>query len=180
MKRLSLILCLITASFGLSAQASEYGCKVLLCLSNPKDNGGPLGVAECVDPVRQLYKDLSKGKPFPTCTLADGNDGSSYARQGYDPYDLCPAGTSGAKRGERVIQGDSINNRMNYRNSYRVSESPMKACVANYVGTVGWRECRDCGTVSGNVYKTVIWLKPQNPRVIDVYVDGQFSQRVRW
>ncbi|MBD4010312.1 hypothetical protein GUH95_08210, partial [Xanthomonas citri pv. citri] len=79
--------------------SSEYGCKVLLCLANPASNGGPKGVSECVPPIDQLYHDLSKGRPFPTCDLADGNDGSSYARQVYDPYDPCPAPLQPAARG---------------------------------------------------------------------------------
>lgn len=91
-----------------SAQASEYGCKVLLCLSNPASNGGPKGVAECVPPINQLYRDLRKGRAFPRCDLADGNNGANYARVVFDPYDPCPSSLQPAMPGTHVIQGKRI------------------------------------------------------------------------
>ena len=52
-----------------SAQASDYGCKVLLCLANP---AGPTAVAQCVPPITQLWRDLARvpPNPFPTCDEA--------------------------------------------------------------------------------------------------------------
>lgn len=41
------------------------GCLVLLCLAAPSWRA----IAECVPPVRQLFRDLARGKPFPICPM---------------------------------------------------------------------------------------------------------------
>src|SRR5690606_14069569 len=99
-KRLAIALFL--ASVGTSANASDYGCTVLLCLSNP---AGPKAVSECVPPIDRLFRDLRKGRSFPSCDMATGPGGRSYARQVYDPYDPCPAPLKPAPRGSVVAQG---------------------------------------------------------------------------
>lgn len=58
----------------ISAQASDHGCQVLLCLANP---GGPTKVAECVPPIKKLFKDLARGKAFPSCSFSSGNGGNA-------------------------------------------------------------------------------------------------------
>jgi hypothetical protein len=42
------------------------GCLVLLCLAAPSWRAIP----QCVPPVRQLFRDLARGKPFPTCAMS--------------------------------------------------------------------------------------------------------------
>lgn len=42
------------------------GCLVLLCLAAPSWSAIP----QCVSPVRQLFRDLARGKPFPTCAMS--------------------------------------------------------------------------------------------------------------
>lgn len=66
----TLIIATILSTLSLPAFASDYGCQILLCLSNPASNGGPKGIPECVPPINQLYDDLDHGKPFPTCDVA--------------------------------------------------------------------------------------------------------------
>lgn len=78
------------------AHASDYGCKVLLCLANP---GGPKQYSQCAPPIDQLYDDLDHGRPFPTCDQSDGNQPGNYAKQLYAPYDPCPAGLTAAPAG---------------------------------------------------------------------------------
>lgn len=195
MKKLLITLSLMGAAA--SALASDYGCKVLLCLANPASNGGPRGVAECVPSINQLYHDLRKGRPFPTCDLADGNDGSSYARQVYDPYDPCPAALQPAARGAHVIQGQKKAQSSNPkwwggnsaytltgqlqisepRSSYEDSPGP-RACVGKLVGSYTVGNYEDSYTVS--VFDKVVWQNAQNPRAIDVFIDNQWQQRVRW
>lgn len=122
----------IAASFT-PAHASEYGCKVLLCLAAV---GGTPG--ECQPPLKQLWKDLAKGRPFPTCDMATAdsarptlqgilNDNpdmttesraalqnvmanlkDSYARQGFSYYDPCPKGTVALESGVYAIQGAAV------------------------------------------------------------------------
>lgn len=47
------------------AHASDWGCEILLCLSNP---GGATQFPRCVPPISKLWSELAMGKAFPTCT----------------------------------------------------------------------------------------------------------------
>jgi hypothetical protein len=85
---------------GIPAPTSDWGCEVLLCLANP---AGPTAVSECVPPIRRLWRHLARGKPFPTCTMASGPNGSSFAQVGHSHYDPCPAGTTALGWGERAL-----------------------------------------------------------------------------
>lgn|GEM_PF-738566 len=74
-------------SFAPTTHASDYGCKVLLCLSNPN---GPTAVSECRPPIERLWDDLHHGRPFPSC-----EEGSpAVAKLGLSYYDPCPTGTT--------------------------------------------------------------------------------------
>jgi len=64
----ALLLLLLTQS----AYADDWGCQVMLCMSNP---AGPMAVAECVPPMQRLYDAMSKkGFKWPTCDLAGKPD----------------------------------------------------------------------------------------------------------
>jgi hypothetical protein len=52
-----------------SACADEWGCTVLLCLSNP---AGPMAVPACVAPVQKLYAVLRSGGS-PSCDTGAGS-----------------------------------------------------------------------------------------------------------
>ncbi len=55
-----------------SAYADDWGCQVMLCMSNP---AGPMAVAECVPPMQRLYDAMSrKGFQWPTCDQAGKPD----------------------------------------------------------------------------------------------------------
>ncbi|WP_046113439.1 hypothetical protein [Aquincola tertiaricarbonis] len=60
------------------------GCLVLLCLAAPSWQAIP----QCVPPVRQLFRDLALGRPFPTCAMAGA--GNSAAHQWASAPDFCP------------------------------------------------------------------------------------------
>lgn len=47
------------------ASASDWGCKVILCLATP---GSPTTYAACVPPITKLWDALALGGGFPTCT----------------------------------------------------------------------------------------------------------------
>lgn len=79
-----LLLSFIFFFISTAAMASEWGCQVVLCLSNPS---GPTQFKECVEPIEKLWEALAKGKPFPTCE----EGGISMSKIGYDPYETCPA-----------------------------------------------------------------------------------------
>jgi hypothetical protein len=51
------------------------GCLVLLCLAAPSWKAIP----QCVPPVKQLFKDLAKGKPFPTCSMSGAGNTAKHA-----------------------------------------------------------------------------------------------------
>ncbi|KVW14651.1 hypothetical protein WK91_19855 [Burkholderia cepacia] len=58
-----------------AAHADDWGCQVLLCLSNP---GGPEQYGACVPPIEQLWSALRHGDSFPTCDFgAGGSQGTS-------------------------------------------------------------------------------------------------------
>jgi hypothetical protein len=91
------------------ARADNWGCEVLLCLSNP---AGPMAVKECVPPITRLYKAIFKWKPdpFPTCVLSSGIDsktaGGNYAHVAAPSYfDACPTGTTEVPRSTLVAKG---------------------------------------------------------------------------
>lgn len=87
-----------------AAKASDWGCQVLLCLSNP---AGPMAVAACVPPITKLWAALRKPKPdpFPTCDEAKSSShGDSFARQGYGYFNQCPAGTAALGAGVTAMQ----------------------------------------------------------------------------
>lgn len=65
--------------FDSKARADEWGCQVILCLSNP---GGATQYAECRAPINKLWRWLAKGRSFPTCSGV----GFQSSRPGYDPY----------------------------------------------------------------------------------------------
>ncbi|MDR8394863.1 MAG: hypothetical protein RXR20_21115 [Paraburkholderia sp.] len=73
-----------------TARADDWGCQVILCLSNP---GGPEQYGECVPPIGKLWAALRHGDPFPTCDFgAGGSQGTSaaniFASAGYCREDL--------------------------------------------------------------------------------------------
>ena len=71
------------------------GCKVLLCLAAPSWRSIP----ECVPTIRQLHRDLAKGKPFPICAMAGAGNSANNAWASAPSY--CPPQYT------RVFEGES-------------------------------------------------------------------------
>lgn len=168
------------------ASADDWGCEVLLCLSDPR---GPTTESECRPPIEKLWEHLAKGRSFPTCSLAgNASSGSgSFAKQIRDAYDPCPDGL--IPTGGYIAQSDSTNPRDWRRLQYAASSMGKnvgffngnlgpRACVGNKLGnyTVGYSDER----VTVSVFDNVVWQQPQNPRAIDVYIDGKLHKRVRY
>ena len=84
MKKLIIASLFALLSLSQSVFASDYGCKVLLCLSNP---AGPEAVSQCVPPIEQLWDDLRHHRGFPSCEMGGAsstNYGSNtWANSGY-------------------------------------------------------------------------------------------------
>lgn len=64
----------VTLMAPLPARAVD-GCLVLLCLAAPSWRA----ITQCVSPVSQVFRDLARGKPFPTCAMAGGGNSASHA-----------------------------------------------------------------------------------------------------
>lgn len=192
----TLLLTIALSSFGSMAHASDYGCKVLLCLANPN---GPKAVSECHPPINKLYDDLKEGRPFPSCDMASGPDGKSYAKQGFSYFDPCPEGTTALADAKYAIQGATVPRPgFGSRNpayvgigtgdGWRPNDdgyhyNSQKVCVGNQVGetriSIGTGE--DQRYYRAGVYETVRLLDKQgSPRIIDVFIDDQLYRRVRW
>jgi hypothetical protein len=65
------------------ARADQWGCEVLLCMSNP---AGPTAVSQCVTPMERFYSVLKHSGSRPTCPES-GWSGNI----GYQPL-TCPDG----------------------------------------------------------------------------------------
>lgn len=71
------------------------GCLVLLCLAAPNWRAIP----QCVPPVQQLFRDLARGKPFPTCGMSGAGNTANHAWSNAPTF--CPPQYT------RVIDGES-------------------------------------------------------------------------
>lgn len=61
---------------GLAANAHAVdGCLVLLCFAAPSWRAIP----QCVPPIKQVLRDLARGRPFPTCAMAGAGNSASHA-----------------------------------------------------------------------------------------------------
>jgi hypothetical protein len=191
----SVVAALISLQVG-SAAADQWGCEVLLCLSNP---AGPTAVAECKPPIHRLWRHLARGHSFPSCDMARGPNGASYAKRGFSYYDPCPPGTRALANGEqaaragpvrtvgaRSIYGASgaicfgIGTGDGYFPNDRAGGLPAKVCVGSKLGATSLSyDARSSYQVS--IYDRIVTLAPQrSPRIIDVYINDAFYQRVRW
>lgn len=136
------LLALCAASASQISYADDHGCRVLLCLA--ASGGAP---QQCKPTLDKLFRDLAKGRSFPSCGMASGdavrsqiNDiiasnpemtqdsrgqltdaaasvRDSYALQGYNYYDPCPEGTSALGDGSYAVQGSSLPVRRGIRGS---------------------------------------------------------------
>ena len=181
-----LILAALLPIFFGAANASDYGCRVLLCLANP---AGPTSVAMCVPPITQLWRDLARipPNPFPSCDEAR----PATAVQNETWYDPCPEQTTALTEGAYGVgQGDPNAAFLGIGDGDTLrpgSESApilgRKVCVGRLVGQaavqIGYGA--DATSVLASVYDRVALLDPAtSPRVIDVYLNNALYRRVRW
>lgn len=159
------LLCVSLYTFSSSvARSDDWGCQVLLCLSNP---GGATEFAECRPPIERLWSHLAKGRSFPICSGV----GFTATRPGYEPY-YCDSGFRlVTRRGEH--ERDEV------------------GCVSTEPRIVSDEACRndDSGGISGRwhiedgkrVCEALVTARPhlrEQPRYVDVTIDGVGRQRV--
>jgi hypothetical protein len=71
-------------SFCMTPALALDGCKVLLCLAAPSWRAIP----ECVQTITQMYRDLARRKPFPTCAMTGAGNSARHAWASAPDY--CP------------------------------------------------------------------------------------------
>lgn len=186
--KLSMLIGVVMAT-SMPAHADDYGCTVLLCLANP---AGPMAVAECVPPIKKLYRDLARGRAFPTCQMASAPDspgGKSWAEHGASYYNPCPAGTTALEAGTYATRSAGSST---YYLGIGEGDTPNgeetislrdKICVGNRLGDVNVDAGDGDGrtTLPVGVFDQVVLISPNpQPNYIDVYVNSTFLHRVRW
>jgi hypothetical protein len=77
------------------AAASDWGCQVLLCLSNP---GGPTQYAACVPPISKLWDQLATDHPFPSCTEGGVAGTKTHGRWGSSSYRVTMTYSDGSQQ----------------------------------------------------------------------------------
>ena len=179
-----------------TASADDWGCEVLLCLSNPS---GPTAVEQCKPPIQRLWDHLRHGHEFPTCDMAKSDKGRSFAKQGFNHYDMCPLGTQALANGEHAVEETTlkhvglfprtavagtvqmgIGNGDGYSIGNRYRGPQAKACVGTKMG-VTWHSDDGRSHYSVTIYDRIVTLSPHSsPNIIDVYINDAFYQRVRW
>jgi len=186
------------AAIAAATPAAPWGCVVLLCLANP---GGPMAIAQCVDPIRQLWSVLRSRRPFPSCPMARGPQGGAYARTGVDPYDPCPPGTTDVPPGQLVLglRTTAVGTRAAVADALGSSSTPVAAhapaappdghisadtalpprvCAAGRLGErwVGEGE----SAVTATVYQEVVLMAPAaSPNYVEVMLDRGDGQGYR-
>ena len=187
---------LMMGLFSQAVPADQWGCEVLLCLSNP---AGPTAVKECEPPIHRLWDYLRDGHEFPTCDMAKDGNSSTYAKLGFNFFDPCPPGTHPLDRGERAIQATARGGmhadwkQSNVSNiltgigdgeGYSFGDSYARprplVCVGSKVGKTSISpDGRSWFSVS--IYDRTITFRPQaSPRVVDVFINDALFRRVRW
>ncbi len=179
------------------AHADDYGCKVLLCLSNP---AGPRAVAECRPPIDRFLREQARRNPppYPRCEEAQGE---AEARPGSGPYDPCPPGTTALARGaaatrqvagadgatgQGAVPPASIYLGIGEGDAADLGavSNAAKVCVGQRMGAV------DLVTGSGEastsqhieIYDAIVTLEPSvgSATIVDVFIGGRLYRRVRF
>ncbi|WP_071630300.1 hypothetical protein [Brucella cytisi] len=153
-----------------NARADDWGCKVILCLSNP---GGPTQYAQCRPPVQKLWRWLARGKSFPTCS----NAGFESSHPRYEPY-YCNDGyrltVSYADR-RRIVScvstsAQAVNSILCKHRSEQLRNDDGLFVDAKWHYEKDYRQCMG--------HKTARPLVREKPNYIDVTIDGVGKQRV--
>ena len=159
------LLCVSLYTFSSSsARGDDWGCQVLLCLSNP---GGATQYPECRPPIERLWSHLAKGRSFPICSGV----GFTASRPGYEPY-YCDAGY------RLVSRPDDLRHAEVGCVSTEPQAVDSNLCHADDAGSPVGRWRVENGQL---VCKAFVTQRPHvrtQPRYVDVTIDGIGRQRV--
>jgi len=153
-----------------SARADEWGCQVILCLSNP---GGPTQYAECRPPIQKLWRWLAKGRSFPTCSGV----GFQSSRPRYEPYYCNEGYRLSAGYGARGRDGTCVSTSMKpVSDSFCRRDRDGGGASNGSVISPRWQQSD--GRHQCVAYTMSRPLVREKPRYIDVTIDGVGKQRV--
>lgn len=160
----------------------DWGCAVLMCMSNPS---GPTAEPKCKPPIEKLHKELARGHSYPSCEGA--NNENNYSRTVWDYYDPCPAGMVPAPKGTFIEIGEKQDGRVTVTSTGAIQSEPYRwdalagdrACVGAPIG-IDYAKMQFEDGRNVLVYSSVVWQKPQSPRILEVYVDGKLYSRTRY
>jgi len=163
------------------AQAAD-GCKFLLCMGAVN----PMGVAECASTVKEVMRDLAKGKSLPTCNLVSGADSKStgnyvtHNRASYIPP--CPDGTHYGSKSTYYHKGTRTNTFAGgYKSSFTQDDRRTKYNSRVCVGGQKYAAASTKRRVDGSIvnerhewWEKVETVKPDNAKYeFFMFVDGQ-------
>lgn len=153
-----------------SARADEWGCQVILCLSNPD---GPTQYDECRPPIEKLWSWLSRGHSFPTCTGV----GFQSSRPRYEPYYCNARYRLSAGYGPRGSEATCISTSLQVV-SNSLCQRERDGGGLNDGSAISPRWQRENGRYQCMAYTVARPLVREKPRYVDVTVDGVGKQRV--
>lgn len=184
---------------------SDWGCEVLMCLSNPN---GATAVNECRPPIERLWRHLARGHAFPTCTLSNGQNSrtaGAWVQPTSNYYNLCPTGTTPLGSGsyallnqpsasarpmiyEGIGDGSDIHPNYDSRMRYQSNALPPLVCVGAQTGTMqhwittrGSRGEDQMVRIIVGTYNTTVVQPPNNTSgVFDIYINNQVYHRARY
>lgn len=114
-----------------SSAYSADGCKFLLCMGAPN----PMGISECAGTVKEVLKDLRKGKGLPTCTLENGkNSKSAGTFVDYRRATLVPTCPEGYRQGSDGVIYHAGQKPANARDRTRYSGGVVSDYSKKYLG----------------------------------------------
>jgi len=187
------------------ALASDHGCRVLLCFSNP---AGPTAVSECVPTYNKLISDMSKpGFSWPTCEEAEASGAKAVLSS--KRFEMCPDGYAELPSAIAALKVPDYKNATNPSTWYRRSEETylkwrypvyISADIdGDFEGQGGYMVCAD-GLVKSlkiakviergdsvryvlyehsNVYENIsLAQRIRAAYVVDVYIDGKLWKRI--
>lgn len=96
------LLAALTLSPFVYAYDENSGCRIVLCLANPK---GPTAASECRPDISQMLRCYSKGKGCPVPSCDEGKQSGTYYNMRSDYYGLCQAGFTDS-RGNQNNRGN--------------------------------------------------------------------------
>lgn len=164
------VLMLSYLSSSSNVRADDWGCQVIICLSNP---GGPTQYTECRPPIQKLWRHLAKGRSFPICSGV----GFQTERPGYEPY-YCDTGyrllgSYGPRRDhatcissalQRVDRSLCSSDRVN------TGDGSNSVVSAHWLYQHGTRQCMGYANMRPKIRS--------QPHYIDVTIDNVGKQRV--